>query len=96
MHSYHARTDPSIDPMYFDGCAECLHHAQRPEVYLDTERLAAMWDEMVRVERDYSESYRSVADGVAGRNLYRFAVFMERIGINPWQPLGEMVVRPPF
>jgi hypothetical protein len=89
-HSYHPRTNSDDEPVYFDGCEECAHHSHDPVAYLDPERMATMWAEMVGVEYG-NEHYRSSNDARAGKILAQHAYFMLRFTpINPWVPLEEL------
>jgi hypothetical protein len=81
-----------------DGCEQ---QAADPMATLDREHVAALWREMVRVERDPEGvfrnegrlvAYRSRADAKACRELYRIAVFLERFTpVDPWALFGGPV-----
>ena len=80
--------DDPEDAILFDGCPRCEEHATYPLADLDAANTAALWAEMVRVERDPTmvAGYRTHAEAKACRHLYRIAVWIERHvpTVNPW------------
>jgi hypothetical protein len=83
-HTFHERIDG--DPILFDHCPRCEQIAQGPLVHAVGERFAQLWARMVQVERD-GGSYITVAEKVAGEQLYYVALMIEReIPIlDPWR-----------
>lgn len=96
-HIYHP--EPRVG-ILVDECPRCEEHAERP-LELGEEMLTALWQLMVRVERDPQiarPSYHSAADAKACRALYAVAVFLERHGgpggvsivVSPWTAFGAV------
>ena len=73
--------DDPTDAILYDGCDRCEQHASHPFDTLDDSNLAALWKEMVRVERDDScvAHYRTRAEAVACHELYRAACILQRL-----------------
>lgn len=80
--------DDPEDALLFDDCDRCAQHAEHPMMSVDDERLGKLWREMVAVEKDrsYRDHYRTRAEAIACRELYRVAVFVERTHplVQPW------------
>ena len=80
--------DDPEDAILYDGCERCAQHASHPFDSLDDSNLAALWKEMIRVERDptLAAHYRTSAEGQACRELYRVACILGRIVpmLDPW------------
>lgn len=74
-HDYH---DPRNRAIFHDGCAECEHKAKDPIVHLDRERMAKLWHTMIDVEISDVRAYESESDAIAGRQVYRVFLFLQR------------------
>lgn len=65
-----------------DGCPDCDRAANDPFSHLDMETIGAMWLYMIQVELSPAfsgPSYRSANDAKAGKRMYEFYVFIERV-----------------
>lgn len=88
MHRYHPdveKGDP-IDAIYFDDCEDCDHHAKELPYYQDQFKMDLLWNRMIAVELEDTESYRTRNEQVACsiRGLWGMYIFLERFtDINP-------------
>ena len=85
-HRYHPdpnKNDPP-DAIYFDKCEDCEHHAKRTPFYQDPEKINKLWNRMIAVELEDSESYRSQNEKIACMELWKTYIFLERFTVqNP-------------
>lgn len=95
-HAYHDNT--TKDCILYDGCDRCSEHAEHPIESLDLEHLHWLWDKMIKMEIDEKEGlhYASIAERMAAKKLYPFALLMERFGYSPRGfgrgPLAQMLI----
>ena len=59
-----------------DGCKRCDYQAEHPLEELDHARLWALWDRMLKVEKQGGH-YASANEAKAARVLHSFAIFLE-------------------
>lgn len=88
VHGRHDQvSDDGRDVLLHDGCDRCGEQAVEP-LLLDDGRLRALWCRMLDVEfGDGPDWYTSGSEGRACRSLYRMAVLMQRLGVDPELPV---------
>lgn len=74
-----------------DGCERCDEHAAEPMLlWLDQQKMEALWDKMISVERS-SGHYATGNEAKAARQLYNLAIWLERyVGVDPWRSLDAL------
>lgn len=80
-HRYHPNPDNNDDPtsILYSDCKDCMYKAQNFGLDLDTENWMQMWDRMLSVELiDGDDHYRSDAEALLGKYMYRMYVALER------------------
>jgi hypothetical protein len=99
-HVYHGDLGMPEGTLFYDGCPECEARAAQGVRGLLTQtpdRVRMMWDRMVHdehshgVEHDKTLGYHSKCEERIGRDLYAFAVLLERAGHREaWTILSTM------
>lgn len=77
---------PGHEGVLADGCLRCREHAEFPMLLdLDQHKMRALWEEMLAVEyQNLLACYATEADAMAGRQLYRLSIWLERYaGLDP-------------
>lgn len=80
-HSEHPLT--TQHNILYDVCDRCSEHALHPVLSLDNEHLVWLWEKMIKVELDDRGYYASVAERMAAKKLYPFALLLQKFGIDP-------------
>lgn len=80
-HRYHPdpRQNDDTDSILFTDCNDCMQKANNFGLDLDQERWMQMWDRMLAVEIHHTENqYKSDAEALLGKYMYRMYVALER------------------
>lgn len=64
--------------IFDDECYECVHKAKDPVIHLDSERIAQLWNLMIRVEVEDSSHYLTESDKLAAQSLWRTYLLLDR------------------